>query len=86
MGRPMFSVTAVVCKRGKTFDAEVSFKEETYNHLGESNVKYNQRLIQVGFASEDVAKARAEGVAAHIEKIISSHVDDYLKQYKEAKP
>jgi hypothetical protein len=84
--RPMFSATAVVCKRGQKFDAEVQFKEETFMCDGSSDVKYNQRLIKAGFNDQEVAKAVAEGAAADLEETIRLMVDRYLSKYKEAKP
>lgn len=89
MGRPMFSATPVSCKRGNTFDAEISFKEESYDYSGgemKSDVIYNQRLLMPGFKTSEAAKMHAEVACSNLEEVIRNAASNYLGQFKEAKP
>ena len=89
MSRPMFTLTAVVCSRGKTFDAEVSFKEESAGIRGGefcSDVKYDQRLVLGGCTTREEAKAAAEERCVQIENEMRKAASEVLKMFPEAKP
>ena len=89
MSRPIFSVTAVVCSRGNTFDAEVSFKEESAEIRGGeycSDVKYDQRLVLKDCTTREEAKQAAEERCKQIEDAIRKGASEVLSMFPEAKP
>ena len=80
-----YSVGPASCGRGDGFDAEIVFKEEEFVK-DRSVVTYNQRLAKSGFKTREEALAHAEEVVTKVQAVLTSHVNDYLKQFKEAKP
>lgn len=77
-----YSVTAVTCHRGQTFDAEVQLKiEEGF----ENEPTYRQVCVETGFFKQESAKAAAERVADSVRAAMLDGANSVLNKYPKAK-
>jgi coproporphyrinogen III oxidase len=80
-----YSVNAVVCSRGNTFDAEVHFTEEEWTR-NDSKRETIAKVIRTGISSREIAKEVAEVVVHNVEVAIKDAAKTILRQYATAKP
>lgn len=75
------SVSAVVCSRRGTYDAELQVMQDS----GDKPV-YKHVLLQAGYKTHEKAQQRASAEAEDVYNIMWSHARDYLtSKYKDAK-